>query len=406
MSQALDTKMLLDPEIIQDPYPFYRQLVNEAPVWQLPGTNFYAVSSYSLVAEAALRVDEFSNVRAGLMYRGEGGMPELLSFGDNPVQVLATADRPVHTLHKQIVFPDLVAKRMALLEPEVEIVAKECIDKALKIGKVDFMETIGNIVPITMISRLIGFKNSDYDQLLTAAFDSTSLVGGAFGLSELETLVTRTGEIQAWISEQLEAALESPEEDILGSISAGVKSGQLALQDAVIILHTLLSAGGESTTSLIGNAVRILADNPDLQKQLRENHELVPSFLEETLRLESPFRQMVRLTKCDVELGGVTIPADAMVFLFFAAANRDPAEFPNPDNFEIERKPRRHMAFGRGLHQCVGAPLARLESRIVLTQLLERTSNISLDPDQDAPCWVNNLQVRRHERLRVVLTPK
>jgi len=182
-----------------------------------------------------------------------------------------------------------------------------------------------------------------------------------------------------------------------------VKAGALKTREGIIILHTLLSAGGESTTSLLGNSVRMLAQDPELQENLRQHPELIPDFIEEALRLEAPFRFMLRSVHKDTTLGGVDIPAGATALMFWSAGNRDPAEFEDPDKLVLER-PRRHLTFGRGIHFCVGAPLARLEARTVLTALLERTRNITLDPNH-APQWVDSLQVRRHERLPVQLVP-
>jgi hypothetical protein len=168
-----------------------------------------------------------------------------------------------------------------------------------------------------------------------------------------------------------------------------------------VILHTLLSAGGESTTSLLGNAVRILAENSDLQEQLRLHPELIPTFVEEAVRLESPFRYLMRSVRHDTAIGGVDIPDGATVLLLWGAANRDEAEFVNADVADLARPiPKRHVGFGRGIHHCVGAPLARMEARCVLTVLLERTTSITLDPDH-RPRWVDSLMARRHEYLPV-----
>ncbi len=181
------------------------------------------------------------------------------------------------------------------------------------------------------------------------------------------------------------------------------REGALRTDEGVIILHTLLSAGGESTTSLIGNAARVLAERPDLQQQLRDELDLVPAFVEEILRLESPFRFMLRSVPADTSLGGVAIPAGSTVLVFYSAANRDPAEFDQPDELMLGRDvPRHHVAFGRGIHHCVGAPLARLEARVVLTRLLSETTCFGLDPEQP-PTRVTSLLVRRHETLPLVV---
>jgi cytochrome P450 len=400
---TIDPKLLLDADVVEDPYPFYRRLREEAPVWHVPDTEVFLVTSYDLVAEATGRVEDLSsNIRA-LLYRDGDGLPQRLPFGEDASQSLATADPPDHGVHRGAVFPDLVAKRMDELEPEIAEVTSGCIDAALQAGAVEFMDAIGNVVPITIVSRLIGFRDSDPAQLLDTAFASTSILGGRLSLDDLSALVDRISVTAAWVDGQLAAAVEQPNDDILGSMVRAVQAGAFGLPEATTMLMTLLSAGGESTTSLLGNAVRMLGEHPDLQDQLRADPSLVPNVVEEALRLESPFRYLFRSTPRATSLGGVDIPEDASVLLMWGAANRDPAEFERPDEIDLHRAvPRRHVAFGRGIHHCVGAPLARLEARVVLSQLLARTERITLDPARP-PRWVDSLQVRRHEQLAVLL---
>jgi cytochrome P450 len=404
MNQEIPATLLLDPTVLEDPYPFYRQLNRYAPVWQVPGTEVFVVSSFARLVEAATRVEDFSSNMHCLLYRDENGLPARLPFGDSSIQTLATADPPVHTLHRTTVFPNFVAKRMALLEPEVVELAKGCVARALEKRNVDFMAEVANVVPITVISRLIGFRNSDLDRLLRAAFDSTEMVGATLSRERLIELISRSNDLGAWIADQMAIAANAPGEDILTSIGRGVETGAFSAPAGIVILQVLLAAGGESTTSLIGNAARLLADHQDLQQRLRQQPELIPNFVEEALRLESPFRHHMRSVPRDTTLGDVDIPAGATVLLLWGAVNRDPAVFEHPDEIVLGR-PRRHVAFGRDIHYCVGAPLARLEARVVLTVLLERTSSITLDPDQP-PRWVNSLMVRRYEPLPVQLIPR
>jgi cytochrome P450 len=403
MVQSISGTDLLDPEVIAQPYGFYEALRSDAPVWEVPGTGIFTVATYELLAEAAARVEDFSSNLNCLLYQDDQGMPCRFSFGDAGLQALATADPPMHALHRGSVFPELVAKRMAALEPDVVQIAEHCASQALNEGSVDFMAAIGNVVPITMISRLIGFHDSDLDQLLRAAFDSTAMLGSTLSYDDLVAHISRTGEIEEWISRQLATAMSEPSRDLLGAVAQGVKSQAFSDAEAVVILHTLLSAGGESTTSLIGNAVRILAEDRELQHRLRESPELIPMFVEEALRLEPPFRYHMRHAPYNTELGGVEIQAGATVLLLWGAANRDAAMFDHPESIDLTREaPRRHVAFGRGIHHCVGAPLARVEARNVIRVLLSRTSEIKLDR-QRQPRWVNSLMVRRHEELPVQL---
>jgi cytochrome P450 len=398
--------MLLDSTVLDDPYPFYQRLHEEAPVWRVPGTDVFVVSSFELVCDATARVDDFSSHMRALLYRDNEGLPGRLEFGGEGTDALATADPPVHKMHRDVVFSELVAKRMATLEEPIAELADVRIDGAIAKGTVDFMADVGNIVPITVISWLIGFRASDPERLLEAAFDSTSLVGGNVSLGQLEGLVVRSGEIGAWIADQLAGSIETPTDDILGAIARGVSSRSMTHREGVVVLQTLLSAGGESTTSLLGNAVRYLAEHQDMQDQLRAEPELLQIFIEEMLRLESPFRFLLRSAPATTSLGGVEIPAGSSVLLFWAAANRDGAAFPQPDQVDLERPvPRRHVAFGRGIHHCVGAPLARLEARIVLGLLLQKTIAFTLDREH-RPVWVESLQVRRHGKLPVLLTAR
>jgi len=406
MTNGISATMLLDSKIIDDPYPFYRQLHAQAPVWEIPHTGLFAVSTFALVAEAAGRVEDFSSNINFLLYRDDAGLPCRLPFGDAGVQALATADPPMHALHRSTVFPELVAKRMAELEPDIVDIASGCVARALEGRTAEFMTVIGNVVPITMISRLIGFRDSNLDQLLSAAFDSTAMLGSTLSLDELMELISRIGEIQTWLADQLSAATKDPGEDLLGAVARGTQGGVFGHREALAILHTLLSAGGESTTSLLGNAVRILAEHPDLQERLRQRPEQIPTFIEEALRLEPPFRYHMRVVPKDTTLGAVDIPAGATVLLLWGAANRDASVFQRPDDVDLQRQvPRRHVAFGRGIHHCVGAPLARIEARIVLTVLLNRTREITLDTEHP-PRWANSLMVRRHAQLPVRLVPR
>jgi cytochrome P450 len=254
-------------------------------------------------------------------------------------------------------------------------------------------------VPITVVAKLIGFRDIDPAQLLEAAFDSTAMIGGTMSLDRLTELVTRIGVIHEWIRGQVADTTESDDDGILLAVRRALDAGTLQEGEVQVILHTLLSAGGETTSSLVGNAVRLLADDRELQQLLREQPELIDTFVEEALRLESPFRQQMRSIPHDTTLGGVDIPSGSTAVLLFGSANRDPDQFDNADVVDLTRgSPRRHLAFGHGIHYCVGAALARIEARVVLTTLLERTREFTLDAD-DAPRWVDSFLVRRHEHL-------
>ena len=393
--------MLLDPSVLADPYDFYRALREQAPVWPVPGTDVVAISSFALLSEAVARPEDFSSTMRCLLYRDDDGLPARLDFGDAATPTLAAADPPLHTTHRRAVFPELVARRMRALEDDIRALSAITVAEALRYNNFDFMATIGNIVPITVVANLIGFRDTNPMQLLQAAFESTTMVGGTMPLDRLNDLVTRIGVIQEWIADEVTSADDDDDDTILLAVRRALDSGTLKMGEVQTILHTLLSAGGESTTSLLGNAVRMLAEDPALQQELRDRPDHINVFVDEALRLESPFRHMLRSVPHDTTLGGTEIAAGSTALLLFAAGNRDPAQFANPDKVDLTRgSPKRHLAFGHGIHFCVGAALARIEARAVLTELLEQTRNFALDPNHD-PQWVDSLLVRRHEQLHL-----
>lgn len=400
MTQDISGTRLLNRDVLDNPYPFYRQLQRDAPVWRVPETDIFVVTRFDLLEEATRRVEDFSSNLVGVIYRRRNGMPARLKHGGGVVQALATADPPAHSVHKKAVFPELVSKRMAVMEPDVEQIADDCIARLLQSGSGDFMAHVGNPVPMTVVSKLTGFSGRDIGKLLRAAFDSTAVVGATMTLPQLLACLARSAVTHLWVAGQLRKA-PTDGDNIMASVRRNIESRTLTEAEGRAIIHTLLAAGGESTSSLLGNAVRILADDQAVQQLLRTQPERIPSFIEEVLRVESPFRFHLRSVPRDTTLNGIPIPAGATVLLFWSAGNRDPEVFDRPDEIDLAR-PRMHMAFGRGIHTCLGAPLARLEGKIVLQRLLQRTSRISLDPVRK-PEWVESLQVRRYARLPVRL---
>jgi len=395
--------MLLDKAVLENPYPFYQRLREDAPVWKVPGTKIVIVSDYALLDEASKRVEDFSSNMTSVLFKKRSGLPGRLSRRAGIMELLPTADPPVHGRQKAVVLPSFSPKRIADLQTEIEAVADSHVGDAVARGNVEFMSAVANPLPMKIVSDLVGFRSSNIDTLLQAAFDSTAIVSGSSTLPRLLMRFLRSFFIQRWMVCQLDStALD--DSHIIGSIKRCVDDGTLTKMEGTGLLHLFLAAGGESTTSLLGSAVRILADDQALQQKLREQPELISSFYEEVLRLESPFRSMLRSTHKDTTLGGVDIPAGSTVLLYWGAGNRDPKVFNNPDVIDLER-PRRHLAFGRGIHTCVGAPLARLEAQTVLSKLLEQTSSIALDP-QSPPQWVESAQVRRYEKLSLLLTPR
>lgn len=409
MFDPLTANSLLDPSLIDEPVALYAHLVASEPVWRVPGTSVVVVSSFAAVDEALRRPEDFSSNIRSILHRDGSGAPATIPFGDASLDVLATADPPVHTVHRRAVFPELVARRMTELRPAIEHLADERLDLLLGVGSgesAEFMDAVGNAIPIRVISRLIGFADEDPETLLAAAFDSTAMLAGTEPLDEVMACMARTSEIFEWLGRQLDSAIGTGQaEGILAVVAAAVAEGTIDRDAGLVMMHTLLSAGGESTASLLGSAVHLLAARADLQAAVRQDPDLLDPFIEETLRLESPFRHHLRHVPHATALAGVEIPAGATLLLMWAAANRDPAAFDRPDEFLLDRSaPRHHLGFGRGVHFCVGAPLARLEAHAVLGRLLERTDHFELDPRRP-PTRVRSLMIRRFATLDLMVSP-
>ena len=395
-STALDDVDVLDVNLLAEPYAFYRRLREEAPVWRVPGVELFLVSTWDGVAEATGQVEDLSSNLSTLVVRGRDGQPELFdtSVLGPGTTTLATSDPPAHTVHRKAVFPELVADRMVLLEPAIEASVDERLAALRMQGSVEWTSAVANPVPIIAMALAIGFPPEDHPLLLPWAFDGTDLLAGTRTLEEMGPLFAAADAGRGYVSARLDGALAAPGDDVIGAIARAVTTGTLIV---------LLGAAGESTASLLGNAVRILAEDAVLQTRLRGDRSLVPAFVEEAVRLESPFRGHYRQARRDTEVAGATIPAGATVYLLWAAANRDPKEFDRPDEVMLDRHaPRHHLGFGRGVHFCVGAPLARLEANIALGMLLDRTSNFRLDPSLP-PTWAHSVFVRRHERLHLAV---
>ena len=398
----------LGAAFVADPHPLFAELRRDAPVWQVGDTSLFLVTTWHLVNEAAARVDDFSNHFRHTLYVHDDGSLGVVDNGDEgAVDVFAGEDPPDHGAHRAIFFPELVQKRLAHLEPDVLARTDARLDIALASDRFDVSGALANPLPLqVMAERVIGFRDADPADLQRWVLDGSRLVSGRLRLDEMAVAAEDVAGLWPWVDAQLGEALDAPRGGaVLDAAADAVRSGVLTRAQASFTLMILLGAGGETTTSLIGNAVRILAERPALQARVRTSPDLVPDVLEETLRFESPFRFHPRLARGPTTLGGAEVPDRAMVALCWASANRDEREFVRPDEFDIDRpNPRHHMGFGRGIHFCVGAPLARLEARVVVTRLLERTREFALDPTE-APSWVDSVWIRRHERLPIVVHP-
>lgn len=403
---------VVDPEVLADPYPFYARLRDEAPVWKVPGVGLAYVSTHEHVVDACRRIDDFSSHLTAMVITGEGGRPDLFrtdSMGEG-VTTLATADPPEHTIHRQTVFPELVARRMATMQTAIDGFVREQMDAARtragagQTSRIEWTHAVANPVPSRTIGYVLGLPDENWPQVMHWALHGSSLLAGVNSRDDMAVLAEGMGGAGMDLAGRLITASKDPGDDLLGTLARAVADGALEFADAVGSAVILLGAGGESTASLIGNVVRLLAENPELQAELRDDPSRRAPFIEETLRLESPFKGHFREVKRDCELGGVELAAGTTTYLLWAAANRDSAEYELPDEIDLDRRiPQSHLAFGRGIHHCVGAPLARAETATALDALLDDSTSFSL-PDDDPPSWVSSLFVRRHARLPLDVT--
>ncbi|MFF5035110.1 cytochrome P450 [Nocardia salmonicida] len=343
MTTDLEAIDLFDAAVLDDPYPMYRTLCEEAPVYRVPGTDFFLVASWAAVTEATRRPAEFSSHLTGVLVAQPGAAPmtfDLDATGQG-VHVLATADGDVHAAHRAVVGP-VLAKRVRTLTPVVTALTEQLWTEELDGDRIDWATGVADRLPLALIAELLGLPGADVPTLLSLAYDSTEMLGGVVADGRMPALIT--------------------------------------------------------------SAARLLATDLDLQTCLRERPELVPAFLDEALRLESPFRGHHRHVVTDTQLAGVDLPAGSHLLLLWGAANRDPAAYPNPDVVDLDRpRARAHAAFGAGAHFCIGSTLARLEATAALTLLLDRTERFSLI-DAEPPRWLPSLFVRRHSTLPLRIT--
>ncbi|UXA20599.1 cytochrome P450 [Mycobacterium sp. SMC-4] len=390
-----------DDACIQDPYPLYDRWRARGPVHRVGDSSFFVVCGWDEANEVIAHPEVFSsNLTATMTYSAEHGVGsfEMEGLGGSS-HVLATADDPVHAVHRKMLVPHLAAKRIRAAEDFVARTADDLLAQGVAQGRIEWMDAVANRLPMMVVARLIGVPDQDVDMLIASGYATTQLLDGLVSPEQLAAAGAAAIELSGYISEHFDRAATEPADNLLGDLATLCAAGELDDNAARIIMLTLFSAGGESTASLLGSAMWLLATRPEIQRRLRSEPELLAAFIEEALRYEPPFRAHYRHVVSDTSLGGVRLPGGSRLLLLWGAVNRDPAQFEHPNEFRLDRpKSKGHMTFGKGAHFCVGASLARLEAMTVLRKVLDRTQWIE---PVAVGRWLPSILVRRLDRLEL-----
>ena len=349
-----------DPAFLENPYGFYEMGRAMSPMF-MPPMNGYMAFNWDECSEILRDNDTWPSGFAAA--DGSGGLSML------------TANPPRHTRLRALVSQAFTPRMVEQMAPRMRQIAAELLDPVLEDGQCDLVETLTYPLPVIVIAEILGVPAAD-----RARFKrwSDSIVSGAGG-NPAAAQITGGGvleEMRDYFAALCEERRAEPREDLVsGLVQAEIDGEKLSFTDLFQMLVLLLVAGNETTTNLIGNAMIEFMAHPEQYERVANNPELVPSAIEEVLRFNSPVQATQRRASRDVEFRGREVKEGQQMVVFLGAANRDPKQFPNPEVFEVARTPNRHLAFGLGIHFCLGAPLARLEAKVALEELFQRATN-------------------------------
>jgi cytochrome P450 len=377
---------LMDPEVQESPFPYYHALIEQAPVYLMPAIQAFVVSRYRDVQHVLAHPEIWSNDllgKAGLSMFQHPEAQAVLEAGGWPRDTKLQTDPPIHRDYRQLVAPAFTAGRVRALEPFVRETAEALAEDLARVGECEFIETFAAWLPIRVITRLLGLPAEDAARIKHWSDAWVEPLSGVIG-KEREIEVAHLGvEMQQYLAAWMDRKRAAPPEDVLGELAvACFPDGRpLPMAEKMGLAEHLIVGGHETATSALASGVMLLAQQPEIASALRAEPALVRNFVEEVLRLESPSQGFFRFALETAEVAGVEIPAGSMVQVRFAAANRDPEQFPDPDRLDLHRpNAGAHMAFSQGEHHCVGAPLARLELQTAFRILLERFERIEIPP--------------------------
>ncbi|ORT58277.1 cytochrome P450 [Streptomyces sp. CB03238] len=375
-----------------DPYPYYAKLRESGPVHHVrtaPGNEAWLIVGHS-EARAALadpRLSKSPSTAGFRMLDEEVIGPNLLVF-----------DPPDHTRLRKLVAREFTGRRVEALRPRVQRITDELIDAMAPHGHADLVGALAFPLPITVICELLGVPAADRDAFRAWSTEIVAPTG-----AEAESAAVHG--LRAYLDELIEdKRCAGPADDLLSALlrTRADDGDRLSAAELRAMAYLLLIAGHETTVNLISNGVRALLTHPDQLAAIRADFGLLDVAVEEMLRYDGPVETAtVRFAREPVPVGDTVIPPGATVLVGIGAGDRDPARFPDPDRFDIRRDTGGHLAFGHGIHYCLGAPLARLEVRIAIRALLERFPSLSLDPSAGPLDWLPGLLMRGVRRLPV-----
>jgi cytochrome P450 len=352
-----------------DPYPIYRALQDEHPVYHDEELGFWALSRFADVKTATTDWETFSNANGVHVGTGTRPRPTPGDFLDS--------DPPRHDQLRKIVQRHFSPKTIRAMEERIRTTVTDLIDGFIHNGQADLAMDFASLLPVTVIAGILGLPEEDHS-IVHEWLDAMAIV------NHDERSYTATGigarfEMSAYFAALSAGRWREPQGDLVSHIVGAGSSGGLLIPEEIIGLFFLLVIAGHLTTaSLIANSLWLLDQHPHQKKLLVDHPDRIPNAIEELLRYESPVQYLGRTTTCSIELYGQEIPAGVPLLLLYGAANRDGREFDDPDRLDLSREPKRHLAFGEGIHHCLGAVLARLEAKIALEELLARIPNYAV----------------------------
>ena len=401
---------LFSAELLADPYAGYSRLREQAPVLtasMMGGPPLWLVTRYDDV-RTVLTDPRFANdaSRAGGPDIREAMMRRLGLDGEEAdylSQSILNFDGADHTRLRKLVSRAFTVRRVADLRPRVEQITAELLDDALERGEVDLLTALAEPLPVRVISEMLGVPAADHDRFAAWSHAMARGTDPAFLLSEEQQARIRTAREQYvdYFRELTAQRRRHPGEDLLSALVSVSDAGDTLTENELLVTCTLLlTAGHETTVNLIGNGTLALLRHPDQLAALRADPGIVETAVEELLRYDSPVQLTARQALSDTVVGDVEVSAGTVALILVGAANRDPAAHPDPDRLDLTRPPSRHLAFGQGIHFCLGAPLARAEGRIALRELTRRAPGLRATGE---PEWKENITLRGMARLPVAL---